>query len=455
MEDIKKRKITLFGATSMTIGIVIGASMFIMIPSVVGMTGTGAVLTYFLAGLPIAFGCLNSIQIAGTFPTSGGGYMMSSMYATPSVAFAVSATTVGAVGTCICFQAYAAAAFIQLYLPNVSVMLIAIIIIVLFGVLNLVGVSAVSGIENLMFIVLVVATIVFIGGGIQYTDSSNYTSLMPEGVSPFVMAIGVGVFSWLGLSAICSYAGEIKQPAKTIPRALIIALVVLAAAYCMMALVFSGCYSMATINTLGDTVASNLASLIGGPLLKNILTVALICAVLTSVNGYYLIASREMEAWSHQQTVPAFFGKRHPKTKTPVVNIIILLVYTVIFAFFEMSLKAYSLIVVFPMMLAQFVQALACYRMLKLDPERYNNSGIKLKRRTLIFSLVSNSVACVLVIAFSSMASPKSGLVALGLLIISFIWYFSRRAYLAKKGINLDLISRQVDKDIEAEIANQ
>lgn len=452
MEDTNKRKVSLFGAVSMIVGTVVGAGMFVMIPSVVGMTGTGAVLAYCIAGVPVALGYFSAIQIAGTFPVSGGGYMMSSLFVSPLVAFALSATQVGAVGASICFQAFAAASFLHLFLPGMSIMTISLIIIAFFGVLNLIGVRVVSWAENILFAILVIATIFFIGGGIHLSDPVNYTSLMPRGAGTFAMTIGIGVFSWIGITTICSYAGDVKKPAKNIPRALIIAMIILALAYGLMALVFSGCFSMQEVNTIGDTIAATLATSIGGEIFKNILIFAIICAVLTSVNGFYLIASREMVAWAHQMTGPASFGKLHPKTNTPTVNVAIIFVYSFIFAFFAMSLEEYALVIIFPMMLAQIVMAIACFRMPKKDPERYNNSGIKLKRGTLMFSMISNLIACLFVIVFTYMASPRSGFVALGLLACTVIWYYARRAFLKRRGINLDEVSRQVDEHIATQI---
>lgn len=453
--NTSERKIGLFGAVSLSVGLVIGASMFVLIPSVVSMTGTGAILAYILAGIPIAFGCFSALQIAGTFPTTGGSYVMSTMYASPSASFAVSATQTGAIWATLCFQAYAAAAYIQLYLPSVSAQVIALVIIVVFGVLNLIGVDIVSWIQTAMVVFLVALTAIFIGGGFSISDPANYTPIMPNGFSLFTMAIGIAVFSWLGLSTISSYAGEIKTPSKTIPKAILIALIILSAAYALVALVFSGAYPMSEIGSAGATVASDIVTKFGGGVLVHIFNVAIIFAILTTVNACYMIASREMVAWAEQKTGPAVFGKLNPKTKVPTVNVLITIVFTVIFAFFAMSLQEYALVMVFPVILYQILQAYACLHMTKVDPDRYNKSSIRLNKGLLILSLVGNIVLGVLIMYFTYTASANSTYIAAIMLVLGFVWYYIRSAYLKSKGINLKETVKQVNEAVQQQIDNQ
>jgi len=453
--NTSERKIGLFGTVSLSVGLVIGASMFVLIPSVVSMTGTGAVLAYILAGIPIAFGCFSAMQIAGTFPTTGGSYLMSTMYASPSISFSISATQTGAIWATLCFQAYAAAAYIQLYLPSVSAQVIALIIIVLFGILNLIGVDIVSWIQTAMVVFLVILTVVFIGGGLSISDAANYTPMMPNGFSLFTMSVGIAVFSWLGLSTVSSYAGEIKNPSKTIPKAILISLVILAAAYAFVALVFSGAYPMSEIGAAGTTVASDIVTKFGGTVLVHVFNIAIIFAILTTVNACYMIASREMVAWAEQKTGPAIFGKLNPKTNVPTTNVLITLIFTVIFAFFAMSLQEYALVMVFPVILYQIIQAYACLRMTKIDPERYNKSFIKLSKGVLIFSLIGNTVLGIMIMYFTYTAGTNSAYIALIMLILGFVWYYARSSYLKKKGIDLNSVVKQVNKAAQQQMDNQ
>jgi APA family basic amino acid/polyamine antiporter len=453
--DKSERKIGLFGAVSLSVGLVIGASMFVLIPSVVSMTGTGAVLAYILAGIPIAFGCFSALQIAGTFPTTGGSYVMSTVYGSPSASFAISLTQTGAIWATLCFQAYAAAAYIQLYLPSISAQLIALVIIVAFGILNLIGVDIVSWIQTAMVVFLVALTAIFITGGISISDAANYTPIMPNGFSLFTMAIGIAVFSWLGLSTISSYAGEIKKPSKTIPKAIVIALVILSVAYALVAIVFSGAVPMSEIGAAGATVASDVVAQFGGTALVHIFNVAIIFAILTTVNACYMIASREMVAWAEQKTGPAAFGKLNPTTKVPTINVLITIVFTIIFAFFAMSLQEYALVMVFPVILYQIIQAYACLHMTKVDPERYEKSTIKLNKGILTLSLVGNIILGVLIMYFTYTASANSAYIAAILLILGFIWYFARSAYLKSKGISLKENVKQINEAVQKQIDNQ
>jgi amino acid transporter len=168
-----------------------------------------------------------------------------------------------------------------------------------------------------------------------------------------------------------------------------------------------------------------------------------------------MIASREMVAWAEQKTGPAIFGKLNDKTKVPTINVLITIIFTVIFAFFAMSLQEYALVMVFPVILYQIIQAYACLHMTKVDPERYNKSAIRLSKSTLILSLIGNIILGILIMYFTYTASANSTYIAAIMMLLGFIWYYTRSAYLKSKGINLNITVKQLNEAVQHQIDNQ
>ena len=70
-----QRRIGLFDAVAMITGLVIGASIFVLVPTMTGMTGPSVYLAYAAAAIPALFVVLYGTQLTGTLPVTGASYI--------------------------------------------------------------------------------------------------------------------------------------------------------------------------------------------------------------------------------------------------------------------------------------------------------------------------------------------------------------------------------------------
>ena len=454
MEQSTKRSIGLFNAICISIGITIGASIFAMIPTTVALTGTGACFAYFLAGLVNVFGAIAASQIGGIFPVTGGAYLANNIYSKPSVSAATSMSCIVGLAATVCFNAYAAASYLKLIVPNINPMIFCISVIILFSLMNIAGVKLMSWVQTAMMIFLFVILGVFFVGGFSVASPENYTSIMPAGAGGLAMATGIAAFSWLGITTVCNYAGEIKDPQRNVPRALIWSIAILGAIYMLTAFVFSGAMSMADIGAAGDTAAIDVAGLFLPDEAVLIIVVGITLAILTTVNGLILLCSREMVAWGNQKLLPAACRKINPKTGVPTWNILVFMVFCILFSLLAAEAQDYALIVIIPVMAYQINQAISVNRLLKKGKDVYDKASIRIKPIWLRISLIGSIIFCSAICVFTYMAGSMAALIGIGLIIAAFIYFQIRKAYLKTKGIDLNTAACEISEETRAEINN-
>ena len=81
--EIMQRKVGLFEAVAMITGLVVGASIFVLVPTMAGMTGPSVFLAYLVAAIPALFVVLYEIQLTGTLPVTGANFVTVTRVASP------------------------------------------------------------------------------------------------------------------------------------------------------------------------------------------------------------------------------------------------------------------------------------------------------------------------------------------------------------------------------------
>ena len=107
----------------------------------------------------------------------------------------------------------------------------AVILIVLCALLLIRGASESATVNTVMVLIKIGVLIMFIAIGITGWNSDNLADFAPFGFSGITAAAGIIFFSYIGLDAVSTAGEEVKDPHKTMPRAIIIALVTVTALY--------------------------------------------------------------------------------------------------------------------------------------------------------------------------------------------------------------------------------
>jgi amino acid transporter len=251
-----------------------------------------------------------------------------------------------------------------------------------------------------------------------------------------IAAMGLLFISLQGFEMIPAVAGEIKDPKKTIPRAVFLSLAISLAIYLPMLFVVAtgGVEPGTSIAQLAkhqpDVVVANAAQRFLGPTGYWMIVVSIVLATLSALQANLLTASRISYAMAHDHTLPSVMKQTHPTRGTPIMAIYATTLAVVAIMFMIPNLAgagaAASLI---------FLAAFALTHMTTYLARKRSRPMVGIYR-TPMFPLVPivGGLACAALAVFQAIVVPDAGgivLIWLGLGVILYFALFKGRAEIA------------------------
>ena len=322
-------------ATALVVGIIVGASIFVQpteisrrVPSVAGMF-----LVWVLAGLLTFCGALVCAELAAAFPVTGGVYVFLRQTVSPAMGFlwgwamfwSVHSGIIAA--TSVIFARYIAwfAGF-----GDLGIRITAIAGVFCLSAVNYVGVRQGSLVQTaitsakilgIVVMLLAVAVIPHSGPAADIGLTAAAAAARPGGppaigFREFVLAISAALFAFGGWHMVTYAAGETRAPDKTIPRALLIGTLTVAACYLAMN---AACLSVLPLHRVMASrhVAADAASALVGPRGGAAISVLVIVSSLGVLNGVILAGPRVYLAMACDGLGVRWMSTVHPRFYTP------------------------------------------------------------------------------------------------------------------------------------------
>ena len=291
----------------------IGAGVFVVFAPAAAAAGSG-----LLAGLAVAAAvaycnALSSARLAVRYPESGGAYVYGRARLGPFWGYLAGwSFVVGKTASCA-----AMALTVGLYLWPAAAHAVAVAAVVALTALNYRGIqkSAVATrvIVSLTLAVLAAAVTVVATSGQSESAGLALTGATPAGV---LQAAGLLFFAFAGYARIATLAEEVRDPARTIPRAVLIALGITLAVYAAVA--------VAVLSVLGPRqLAASTAPLAdairacGATGFEPVLRIGAAIAALGSLLALILGVSRTVLAMARDRYLPATLAAVHPRFGVP------------------------------------------------------------------------------------------------------------------------------------------
>src|SRR5919109_3107417 len=249
-----KRSISLFQLSLFGIGATIGTGIFIVFSSAVPVAGPAVIFSFIFAGVVAGLTAICYAELASAVPVSGSSY--SYAYATlgEGVAMVVAACLlleygVSAAAVAVGWSQYLNELFDNLFGFTIPTSisqapeqdgvfnLPAVILVWLCTLLLLRGASESANVNAVMVLIKVAVLVLFIAVGVTGWNSDNLSDFTPFGLGGITSAAGIIFFSYIGLDAVSTAGEEVKNPRRTMPLAIIIALVTVTTIYCAVAIV--------------------------------------------------------------------------------------------------------------------------------------------------------------------------------------------------------------------------
>ena len=160
-------------------------------------------------------------------------------------------------------------------------------------------------------------------------------------------------------------------------------------------------------------------------------------------------------AWARDGLLPKAVANLHPKFKSPWVALLIATIVSILGVLIAATIDKYALASVLAVMVIQIVLGWCVLKIPERMPDLYSKAIIKFnpfwRWFTFLGAVITSAfifLAGILLDMMDKEGNPTQVpwviIILLGVMLIGAIWYFSRRAYLKGKGIDLDANLRKV-----------
>lgn len=316
-------KIKLLDFTMIVVGFVIGMGIFRTPANVAQSSLTPAVfyLAWIAGGITALCGALTYAEIGSRYPVTGGYYRIFSYAYHPSLAFAVNCIILVSNAASLAAVALIGSEYISAVLFPASAnlqqmqVIIALLCILLFYGINLMGLVLSARIQTLLMIVKIGLVILLITP-LFFTDAAPFQPVLLQdspGWLEYLKSFGVGLiavsFTYGGYQQTINFGEEVREPYKTIPRAIFLGITIIVLLYLVINYAYVHVIGFEQLKT-SQNIAAIMAEKVLGPTAGKVLSVLLFLGVLAYVNGSLLSNPRVMAAMGEDKVLPPIFSKR-------------------------------------------------------------------------------------------------------------------------------------------------
>jgi len=311
-----KRALDLFDATSISIGAIIGAGIFVITGIVAGFAGPSLIVSIIVAGVIASFTALSFVQLSAYMPREGGGYEFTYRMVSPYAGFLagwmwiLSNVFVGAA------VSLGFAHYLVTLVPILSVNGVATALCLLFTLLNHVGVRQSAMINNVLVVSKILILVFFIALGLGFVDLKNFSPFAPNGVQGILEGTSLIFFAYFGYARVTTLAEEVKDASRTIPSAIFLALALSTALYVFIGFVAVGLVGSTTLSQSVSPLAEAI-SVTENSVAVLVVSLGALIATASVLLMTLLGVSRMAFAMARNKQLPMFLSRIHPRFQTP------------------------------------------------------------------------------------------------------------------------------------------
>lgn len=325
-----KRSLGLLHVTSLVVGTIIGASIFVQ-PSEITRhvpTLTGVLLVWTASGLLTVIGALVCAELASAFPDAGGPYVFLGREYGPVMGFLWGWAMFWSVHSgIIAAMAMVFARYAAYFAPldEWGMRGAAVAAILALSAINYVGVAYGSRLQTAFTIVKVAAILLLVTAGFLFGaggPSPDAASPAPAAagaalsVDGFLLAMVAGLFAFGGWHMATYAAEETRDPRRTLPRALAIGTLVVTVCYIALNAAYLSVLPLATVVSSTRVAADAAVAMMGGGG-ATVMSTLVVFSVFGALSGVILAGPRAYYAMARDGALFSCFAAVHPRFQTP------------------------------------------------------------------------------------------------------------------------------------------
>ncbi len=309
---------------AVTINGIIGAGIFGLPSKVYALIGSYSLIAFVVCALVVTLIILCFAEVGSRFEQTGGPYLYAQKAFGPTVAFEVGwliwlARLTAFAANCNLMVSYLSFFWAPANL-GVTRALIIIGVVVILTALNIFGVRQAAIASNIFTIGKLVPMLIFIAVGLFFLNPHSFALGARPTTGAFSQSVLLLLYAFTGFEMAVIPAGEIKNPQRDLPRALLIAMAVIATTYILIQVV-----SIGTLPELAKSIKplADAGQRFMGTAGAAIISLGAIISVAGNLNITVLSASRVPFAIAEQKQLPSIFARVHPRFSTPHISILV------------------------------------------------------------------------------------------------------------------------------------
>ena len=423
-----KRSLTFWDVFAIAMGQVIGSGIMVLIGIGIGFTAYAIPFAFILSAilsiikqLPIAF-------MGSAMPATGGLYVYCKRILGPKIGFFYLAiltfTHILIALFALGFSQYAIA-----LIPQLDANLTAIGIMLLFYVINLFGVKQAAFIQKIMIVFLLCGLSSLIFFGIMEVDYSNFNDtekLFPQGWYGFGLACVVLSFSTGGAQYISELGGEMKNPQRDLPRAIIYSTAIAAVFFALVSIVAVGILPIE--QTAGKPLAEVAQAILPPTVYVAFIVGAGLFALATSINSTFSWATKSLLIACKDGWLPESLAKVNQRFNTPHILLTVILIFGLTPILAGKDLRYIIMLGGGLVFIYDLIPLVAAYRFSEILPNVFKKATMRLSEKKV--KIISVIGICILIgqgtLSFSDI--DRSGWILVLVYILLVMIYIKYRA---------------------------
>jgi APA family basic amino acid/polyamine antiporter len=197
-----------------------------------------------------------------------------------------------------------------------------VLIYAVFAAVNIFGVERGARVNTALTVAKLLPLFLLIAGGLFAIDADNLAIVNPPDMPTLARSSILLIFAFAGIEAALVPGGEVKEPARTVPRAILLAMVAITALYAALQFVAQGVLGPALATSRAAPLAEAAGVALGG-WARQLLLVGAVISMLGHAGAMILAAPRMLFAFARDGLLPSALTRLHPIHRSPFVAILV------------------------------------------------------------------------------------------------------------------------------------
>jgi len=351
---------------------VIGAGIFGLPSKVFKEVGVYSIAAFLVCAVAVFIIILCFAEVSSRFDKTGGPYLYarSSFGALPGfitgwlLLITRLITYAALINLLVTYLSFFSAWFAQPY-PRI---LIIISLTLFLAFVNHIGIKNTTRVNNFLTVAKMLPLLLFIIVGFFFIEPANFEIKYTPGFASFSSTVLLLVFAFGGFESVLVNSGEVKDPKKNLPLALLAATSIIIVVYVLIQVV-----SIGNLPALAssDKPLAEAAGLFMGKTGAIIITVGALFSITGTLNAIMLVGSRLPFAFSEENQFPKVFSFIHAKYKTPTLSLLLFTVITLIVSITNSFIYAATISAITRVM----IYGIVCFALIRLRKKDTGETG--------------------------------------------------------------------------------